>query len=75
VYPPPPPPATTKAITEVVEGNCGVTELDAADAEDAPAPDVARTVNVYAVPAVKPETVIGEDAPVPVNEPGLDVTV
>ena len=33
------------------------------------------TVNVYAVPAVKPETVTGEDAPVPVIPPGLDVAV
>jgi hypothetical protein len=30
---------------------------------------------VYAVPLVKPETVIGDAAPVPVNEPGEDVTV
>jgi hypothetical protein len=36
---------------------------------------VATTVNVYAVPAVKPETVIGELEPVPVTDPGLDVTV
>jgi hypothetical protein len=32
------------------------------------------TVNVYAVPFVKPDTVIGE-APVPVIPPGLDVAV
>ena len=36
---------------------------------------VAVTVNVYDVPAVKPETVMGEDAAVPVNPPGLDVAV
>jgi hypothetical protein len=36
---------------------------------------VAVTVNVYAVPVVRPETVIGEEAPVPVILPGLDVTV
>jgi len=30
---------------------------------------------VYAVPAVKPDTVIGDDEPVPVTDPGLDVTV
>jgi hypothetical protein len=30
---------------------------------------------VYAVPAVNPETVIGEDALVPVKEPGLEVAV
>jgi len=39
-----------------------------------PAPD-ATTVNVYAVPVVKPETVIGEEAPVPVRPLGLEVTV
>ena len=36
---------------------------------------VAVTVNVYAVPVVKPLTVIGDAEPVPVNPPGLDVTV
>jgi hypothetical protein len=36
---------------------------------------VAITVNVYAVPFVRPLTVIGEDAPVPVKPLGLDVTV
>jgi hypothetical protein len=36
---------------------------------------VAVTVNVYAVPLVKPVTVIGEELPVPVKPPGLDVTV
>jgi hypothetical protein len=35
----------------------------------------AFTVNVYAVPAVNPETVTGDDEPVPVILPGLDVTV
>jgi hypothetical protein len=33
-----------------------------------------RTVNVYAVPAVSPDTVIGL-VPVPVIEPGLDSAV
>jgi hypothetical protein len=32
-------------------------------------------VNVYAVPSVKPLTVIGEDEPVPVKPPGDEVTV
>jgi hypothetical protein len=36
---------------------------------------VATTVNVYEVKFVNPLTVTGEDAPVPVNPPGLDVTV
>jgi hypothetical protein len=33
----------------------------------------AFTLNVYAVPVVKPETVMGEDAAVPVMHPGVDV--
>jgi hypothetical protein len=33
------------------------------------------TVKVYAWPFDKPETVIGEEAPVPVIELGLEVTV
>jgi len=49
--------------------------LEAADAADVPAPDVAVTVKVYAVPEDKPDTVIGLDAPVPVNDPGELVTV
>lgn len=52
----------------------GVTELLAALAADVPLAFVAVTVNVYAVPLVNPETVIG-DAPVPVKLPGLDVAV
>jgi hypothetical protein len=40
-----------------------------------PAPLVAVTVNVYAVPPVKPLTVTGEEAAVPVRPPGLDVAV
>jgi hypothetical protein len=53
----------------------GVSELDAADAAETIPLLVAVTVNVYAVPAVRPVTVIGEEAPVPVRLPGLDVTV
>jgi hypothetical protein len=62
--------ATLSAITRL-----GVTELLAALADPVPVTFVARTVKVYAVPLVKPDTVIGEDAPVPVNPPGLEVTV
>jgi hypothetical protein len=36
---------------------------------------VAVTVNVYAVPLVRPVTVRGDDAPLAVNPPGLDVAV
>ena len=54
----------------------GVAELDAEEAEpDIPIPVFVVTVNVYAVPFVNPETVIGDDEPVPVKLPGLDVTV
>ena len=52
-----------------------VTELDTDDAEDVPLVFVAVTVNVYAVPEVNPDTVIGDDEPVPVNPPGELVTV
>ena len=41
-------------------------ELDALDALEVPAAEVAVTVNVYAVADCKPATVIGEDEPVPV---------
>jgi hypothetical protein len=47
----------------------------AEDAEEVPALFVAVTVNVYAVPAVNPVTVIGDVVPVAVMEPGEDVTV
>ncbi len=53
----------------------GVTLADAVDAELVPALLVAVTVKVYAVPLVRPLTVIGLAAPVPVRPPGLDVTV
>ncbi len=45
-----------------------------ADAALVPFALVAVTVNVYAVPVVRPETVIGE-VPVPVIPPGEDVAV
>ena len=44
----------------------GVTELDETDAKPVPAAFVAVTVKVYAVPFVKPVTVIGEEFPVPI---------
>jgi hypothetical protein len=53
----------------------GVTALLAAEAEPVPIALVAVTVNVYSTPLVSPVTVIGELPPVPVNPPGLDVTV
>ena len=59
-----------------VVGATGVTELDATDALPVPATFVAVTVNIYAVPLVRPVTV-QERAPVVVHvrPPGLAVTV
>ena len=53
----------------------GVTAPDADDDADVPAELVAVTVNVYEVPLARPVTTTGLDTPVPVNPPGLDVTV
>ena len=53
----------------------GVTALDALDALPVPTLLVAVTVKVYEVPFVSPVTVIGEAEPVPVNDPGVLVTV
>jgi hypothetical protein len=49
--------------------------FDAAEAGPVPTKFVAVTVNVYAVLDCKPVTVKGEEAPVAVNPPGLEVTV
>jgi hypothetical protein len=49
--------------------------LEAADGRLSPALLVATTVNVYGVPAVKPNTVIGDAVPVAVIASGEDVTV
>jgi hypothetical protein len=51
-----------------------VIEADSLDALDVPLP-VAVTVKVYAVPLDSPVTVMGEDEPVAVSEPGELVTV
>ena len=55
----------------------GVTEFDAADATDSPTAFVAVTLNVYAVPLVKPVTVNEVLLPVPVavRDPGVDVAL
>jgi hypothetical protein len=52
-----------------------VTALDAVDATDVPLELVAVTVIVYSVFGVNPDTVIGDDEPVPVNPPGLLITI
>ena len=51
----------------------GVTEFDAADATDVPRLFVAVTVNVYAVPVVKPVTVIALLHVAAVNVPVIAV--
>jgi hypothetical protein len=53
----------------------GTTPLEAADAALTPIAFVAFTVNVYTVPFVRPVNAMGDVALVPVNAPGLDVTV
>ena len=52
-----------------------ITELDALDDTDVPDELVAVTENVYGVFPDNPDTVIGDDEPVPVKPPGLLVTV
>jgi hypothetical protein len=65
------------ALTEVGASGtvAGVTEFDAADAVLVPTEFVAVTVNVYAVPLLKPVIVIGDAPPVAVKPPEFDVTV
>jgi hypothetical protein len=53
----------------------GVAEEEAEDATESPTLFVATTVKVYGVPLVRPVIVIGEEDPVAVKPPGLDVTV
>jgi hypothetical protein len=53
----------------------GVTLLLEPLADPVPNALVAVTVKVYVVPTVRPDTVIGLAAPVPVMPPGLDVAV
>ena len=70
------------ALSEVAETEvgapgtvAGVTELLALEATPVPTVLVAVTVNVYAVPLLKPVTVIGEVVPVAVMLEGDEVTV
>ena len=53
----------------------GVALFEAVDAGPVPALLDAVTVNVYAMPFVRPVTVSGEEGPVDVTPPGLEVTV
>jgi hypothetical protein len=52
-----------------------IIEFDIPDDTDVPPELVAVTENVYIVFDINPDTVIGEDEPVPVKPPGLLVTV
>ena len=75
--------ATADVPPDCVTENCvtapnGVTDEDADDAAPVPFAFVAVTVNVYAVPAVRPETVHEVSVAglgVQVKPPGEDVTV
>ena len=72
-----PSPAVAVIVDGGVAGACGVTADVAEEATELPISFVATTVNVYAVPLVKPETT-HEDAfaaAVHVNPPGDEVTV
>ena len=64
------------ATTEVgrANGTFGVTGALGDDGADEPALPTPETVNVYDVPFVNPDTVIGLDVPVTVIFPGLDLT-
>jgi hypothetical protein len=53
----------------------GVTEFEALDAVLVPTALLAVTVNVYVVPLFNPVIVIGDEPPVAVNPPILEVTV
>ena len=65
----------TVATPIVGELVCVVTVVEALDATDVPPELVAVTEKVYGVFGVNPDTEIGDDVPVPVNPPGLLVTV
>ena len=68
-------PATADAPVGAPGAPSGVTGDDAAEGAPVPVPLVAVTVNVYAVPLVRPLTVQGLEAPVQVRPPGDEVTV
>jgi ABC-type amino acid transport system permease subunit len=65
----------TVAVPIVGAPDMVVTADDVPDETDVPVEFVAVTVNVYTVLDVNPDTIIGEDEPVPVKPPGLLVTV
>ncbi len=67
--------AELHVMVEIDPGINGITAADADEGAELPATLVATTVNVYAVPLVKPVTTRGELVPVEVKPPGEDVTV
>ena len=68
-------PATAETAVGAPGTVAGVTAVDGVDAAPGPTAFVAVTVKVYAVPFARPDTVIGDDVPVPVNPPGFDMAV
>jgi hypothetical protein len=68
-------PAVAVPIVGAPGTPAGVTALLALELLLSPTLLVAITVKVYEVPFVKPVIIIGEEPPVAVSPPGLDVTV
>jgi hypothetical protein len=68
-------PATAVTLVGAPGIVAGVTAAEADEATELPTAFVATTVKVYAVPFVKPVTVIGVPVPVSVKPPGEEVTV
>jgi hypothetical protein len=72
--------ATQENVPAVTYASCpctkvGVMLFEAALHGPVPVAFVAFTLNVYAVPTLKPETLNGEDAPVAVKQLGVEVAV
>ena len=68
-------PAVALPIVGAPGTAAGVTLLEGAEAGPVPTAFVAVTVNVYAVPLVRPLTMRGEPRPLAVKPPGEDVAV
>jgi hypothetical protein len=68
-------PATAVTLVGAPGVVAGVTEFEVLDGVLVPFALVAVTVKVYAVPLTRPVIVIGDDPPVAVNPPVLEVTV
>ena len=68
-------PAVADTEVGAVGTVAGVTLFDAADAGPVPTELAAVTVNVYAVPLVRPVTTSGLPAPDALSPPGLEVAV